>query len=234
MALPLYLAMTAAEMAAISHFPPHTGYMACHFSPYGTGLCNLPKDIPPGGMLILNDRIPWHDHDGALILRQLEEQVSIHGCSCVLLDFQRPGCEEVKALAQSAISALPCPVAVSECYGDTLSCPVFLPPVPLDMPIKEYLQPWKEREIWLESALDAVQITLTESGSRAISLPYSGEPDTGHRERILHCRYRTEVTEDRAQFTLHRTRSDLDALLEEAEGCGVTRAVGLWQELSVP
>ena len=82
--------------------------------------------------------------------------------------------------------------------------------------------------------MDAVQITLTESGSRAISLPYSGEPDTGHREEILHCRYRTEVTEDRAQFTLYRTRSDLNKLLEEAESCGVTRAVGLWQELAVP
>lgn len=231
MALPLYLAMTAAEMGTISHFSRHTGYMACHFSPYGLGLCNLPKDMPPDGMLILNDRIPWHGHDGALILRQLQEQVRIHSCSCVLLDFQRTGYEEVKALAHSVVSALPCPVAVAECYADALSCPVFLPPVPPDIPVKEYLQPWKEREIWLEAALDAMEITLTETGSHTAPLPYPDCPEDGHREESLHCHYRISVFPEQVKFSLSRSRDDLDALLEEAEGFGVARAVGLWQEL---
>ena len=38
-----FLAMTAAEIRANPDISSPIGWMACHFSPYGTGLSNLPE-----------------------------------------------------------------------------------------------------------------------------------------------------------------------------------------------
>jgi len=122
-------------------------------------------------------------------------------------------------------------VSVSECYAEGLSCPVFLPPVPLDMPLKTYLAPWAGREIWLEAALDGVVLTLTEAGCTAA--PFFDFPEDGHSDARLHCHYTVEPGPDSAVFRLWRTRSDLDALLADAQVQGVTRAIGLWQELGI-
>lgn len=230
MAFPLYLAMTAAEIRENSQLPPKYAYMACHFSPYGTGLSNRPKSLPEGCLLILNDRTPIHGHDHGLIAAQLEELATKFSCSGVLLDFQRPECKETAALARHLTEALPCPVSVSEMYAEGLACPVFLPPLPLDVPLAEYLRPWQDREIWLEVALDGLEITLTPQGYAPVPLPFPGESE-GFTDAKLHCHYHINMKEDAAKFTLFRTREDLDALLAEAEAFGVTRAVGLWQEL---
>ena len=48
MAIKGYLAMTAAEIAAAGAPAYGLAYMACHFSPYGTGLVNLPRELPEG------------------------------------------------------------------------------------------------------------------------------------------------------------------------------------------
>lgn len=231
MALPLYLAMTAAEMGGNTVFPGKTGYMACHFSPYGTGLSNLPKAMPPEGMLILNDRIPICGHDKRMITNQLAELTDIHSCACILLDFQRPEVEETAELAHSIVQALSCPVGVAELYARQLNCPIFLPPVPLDISLGEYLAPWEGREVWLEAALETSEITLTEEGCTTSPLPGGVLTDGCHRDCTLHCHYEISISPEHARFTLHRAREDLDALLEEAETLGVTRAVGLWQEL---
>ena len=47
MAIRQYLAMTAAEMTQAGSLPRHSAWMACHFSPYSTGLTNLPDRLPP-------------------------------------------------------------------------------------------------------------------------------------------------------------------------------------------
>ena len=52
MAIRPFLAMTAAEIQGTETLPPKTAWMACHFSPYSTGLSNLPKALPPGLSLI--------------------------------------------------------------------------------------------------------------------------------------------------------------------------------------
>ena len=88
MALPLYLALTAAEFQNCSSLPEHAAWMACHYSPYGLGLSNIPKDLPQGSMLILNDRTPPCRHDPELIARQLGEIAERFQCGGVLLDFQ--------------------------------------------------------------------------------------------------------------------------------------------------
>lgn len=231
MAIKGYIAMTEAEIAAAGAPAYGLAYMACHFSPYGTGLVNLPRELPEGAMLILNDRIPPRGHDPRQITEQLLEVIRHCGCECVLLDFQQPGCKELDCLAQSLSRSLSCPTAVSEAYAAGLSCPVFLPPVPPDVPLQAHLAPWDGREVWLEISLEGLQIRLTEQGSFRTPLPYPAE-DLPHPDEKLHCRYSIATEPDAAIFTLQRTREDNTALLREAETMGVTKSVGLWQELS--
>ena len=63
MAITPFLAMTAAEMRNISVCPPKIAWMACHFSPYGLGLSNMPKDLPSNSLLIVDDYTPPSGHD---------------------------------------------------------------------------------------------------------------------------------------------------------------------------
>ena len=150
MAFPQYLAMTGAEYANAPVHPPHLGWMALHFSAYGTGLSNFPPTLPENAMLLVNDRTPISGHDPHLISQQLQQITQEQNCACVLLDFQRPGCLETQAVVEAVLHTLSCPVGVSEHYANGVSSPVFLPPVPLRTPISEHLAPWKDREIWLD------------------------------------------------------------------------------------
>lgn len=231
MAIIPYLAMTGAEQRLISQYPPHMAWMACHFSPYATGLSNLPEELPEGAMLILNDITPIHSHDPEVICRQLQECVEQLGCSSVLLDFQRPGYSQTQELARYLVQHLPCPMAISTCYAQELSCPVFLPSVPCHVPLEEAITPWKGRELWLEIAPGAELLELTEAGCQITQLTSTETYEAGHYEAQLHCHYRIQLAEDRARFFLWRTKEDLDAQLEAAKQLGITTAVGLWQEL---
>lgn len=226
----VYLAMTAAELRSNDSIPQKIAWMACHFSPYGTGLTNLPKVLPEGSLLILNDRTPVHGHDPHLIADTLCQSMETLQCSALLLDFQRPGCSESAAIVAELIQ-LPCPVIVSQYYAEKLRCPIFLPPVPLNMPPEDYLQPYKGRDIWLDAALDGQVWTVTESGSSFCPLSPGEEPDCPHFGKELLCHYRIDTTPQKATFTLRRTRNDLQCLLSKCKDYGLTGAVGLWQEL---
>lgn len=231
MIFPPYLAMTAAEIAVCDNLPSKVAWMACHFSPYGTALTNRPSALPPGSMIIVNDRTPIHGHDPKRIAAQLAElEARIHP-SCFLLDLQRPDCPGNAAVAKEAVQALSCPVGVSDLYARELSCPVFLPPVPPQCLPQEYLAPWQDREIWLEAGLTGTQAAVTENGCAFTPLPPGEQPDCPFRDETLHCRYRAELQGHQISFTLQRTKQDLDALLQEVGSLGVTRAVGLYQEL---
>ena len=230
MAIDCYLAMTAAEIASAPSLPRKLGYMACHFSPYSTGLSNLPRQLPPNSMLLLTDRTPICGHDPDLIARQLADCAAANHCHSVLLDFQRGECAETARLVRHLSEALPCPMAVSQPYAGESDRPILLPPVPLDIPLADHLAPWQNREIWLEAALDSLCITVTPTGSHSSPAGSDNEP-LPHRDDRLHCHYRTEVSPDQAVFTLRRTPEDLASLLEEAETLGVSLAVGLCQEL---
>ena len=139
MAIQTFLAMTGAEIGISPLLPPEIAWMACQFSPYGTGLSNLPRQLPPGSLLILDDMTPIRGHDPALICDQLAELTAVLKCSGILLDFQHPDCAETAALAKYLTEALPCPVAVSEPYAAELDCPVFLPPVPPDVSLANHI-----------------------------------------------------------------------------------------------
>ena len=228
MVLPLYLAMTAAEIRANTDFPPNIGYMACHFSPYGTGLSNCPAHLPEGSMLILNDRTPIHGHDHGLIADQLTELVEKLKCDSVLLDFQRADVPELSLLAEKLSAALPCPVGVSDLYAADSDCSIFLPPVMPDTPLTQHLAPWQDRDIWLDISAESQEITLTEKGASTVRLPRQILPAC-HGDTALHCHYRIDVGEN-IRFTLFRTEQDLQDLLVEAKHLGISRAVGLYQE----
>lgn len=231
MVLPLYLAMTAAEISRAAELPGRTAYMACHFSPYSTGLSGFPDTLPASSILILNDRTPVQGHDPGLIASQLLQATQDLHTDSVLLDFQRPDNPLTAAVTRAILDTLSCPVSVSEFYARDLSCAVFLAPPALDCPLSKYLSAWNGREIWLEAALDSARITITEEGSNYAPLFPPETPEPSHHAQQLHCRYHLSVTENAAQFTLFRTYNELSSLLEEAEQLGVTRAVGLYQEL---
>ena len=228
MAITQYLAMTAAEMAG-SPLPQHPAWMACHFSPYSTGLTNLPPKLRQGSLLILNDRTPIHCHDPERVCRELNTALHRFGCVGLLVDFQNPVCPEARVLAAYLDAHLEAPMGIGPDYG-LENAAVFLPPVPTDVAVGEYLRKWAGREIWLEAALEGQNITLTPEG--AVYAPNRCQDfDHIHEEKNLRCHYSMQDTPEGITFHTWRTPEDLNSLLAEAEHYGVTRSVGLYQEL---
>lgn len=231
MVLPLNLAMTASEIAAAPVLPERIAWMSCHFCACSDGIANIPEALPENAMLILTDRESCAGHSRDLVTQQLLDTVQQFHCESVLLDFQRPWDPESDAMVKAVVEALPCPVAVSEGYAKDLSCPVFLAPCPLHAPLEGYLRPWRGREIWLEAALCQEQITITESGTSVTPVYPVQHLDGGFYAQSLQCRYYTAVSDDRITFTLFDTPETLKRKLEAAHALGVSRAVGLYQEL---
>ncbi len=226
-----YLAMTAAEIQGIDSLPAKLGYMACHFSSYGTGLSNCPTSLPPGSILILNDRIPICGHSPDTVAAQVAEMAEAFSCDSVLLDFQRPDNAETAAVCRRITESCPCPVGVSHLYAQSLSCPVFLPLPPLDQPLQTHLAPWNGRELWLEVGLQDGCFTLTPKGCTFSESFYEMPPEACFLEESLHCRYRIEPGSEETRFYLYRGQQELDALLQEAEALGVAKVIGLYQQL---
>ena len=231
MVLPLYLALTAAEISSVSSLPDRCAYMACHFSPYTEGISNIPASLPNGAMLILNDRFPCQGHSADLVANQISETVLRLGCESVLLDFQRPAEPESRCIVSRILSALSCPIAVTEAFATNLNCPVFLSPSPLHLPLSDYLAPWQGREIWLEAALCQEEILITEKQVHTNSIFPTEQLRDGFYDEDLRCNYRTQISENSVRFTLFDTLESMNQKLQMAAQLGVARAVGLWQEL---
>ncbi len=230
MAMDVFLAMTATEICRNRNLPANLGWMACHFSPYGTGLSNLPKQLPAASLLIVDDITPIRSHDPQCILDQLADCAERFHCRGILLDFQRPDIEETAALVGILAPALPCPLAVSSVYADAASCAVCLPPVPPSEPPEEWLSPWKGREIWLEVSSEGEEIAVSEQGSSVIAVPFPAQSQPEFHEESLCCHYSIRQESDKIKFLLRRTKEDLSDLLKVAESFGVTTAVRLYQE----
>jgi len=166
MALPVYLAMTAAETALCPDLPVNMAWMACHFSSYGTGLSNLPQQLPEGSLLILNDRIPVQGHDPQAVTVQLAALAEDMHAGGVLLDFQRPYDPQTEAIVRAVSQALPCTVAVTEYYAADTPCAVFLEAPRAYHPLQRITDCWKGRELWLELSCSPGTVTVTEEGNR--------------------------------------------------------------------
>ena len=230
MGISLYLAMTAAEISVCDAPPEKLAYMACHFSPYSTGLSNIPRKLPSQSVLILNDRTPISGHDHKLIAYQLSQALEELQCSSLLLDFQRPDNPETRVLCQHLTQTLTCPIGISTPYAAGLDCAVFLPPCQPDLVLGDHLAAWNGCELWLEIATQPLQITVDEIGSHYAYTPYTALAFP-HKDEELFCHYHIHAEDSSVTFTLCRTPSDIEALLQKAEALGVTQCFGLWQEL---
>jgi hypothetical protein len=232
MGISRYLAMTAAELETFS--PPEgwfSAFMACHFSPYTTGLSNIPSTLLPGSMLLVNDRTPIHGHDPQRIAGQLLDAFEKLKFDSLLLDLERPNIDAYRELCHALAQRLPCPFGVSSEYARGLDCAVFLPPAPLDSTLESYIAPWKGREIWLDIAPQAACVTITESGSSSWTLPFSPPPENAFCDEALHCRYRAELQADAVLFHLWRDPPQIKKLIGHAQDLGVSKCIGLYQEL---
>ena len=234
MGLAPFLAMTAAEIAGKQTLPDKLAWMACHFSPYGPGLSNLPRALPPGSLLMVDDATPLGSHDFQAIREQLCRCAEALECCGILLDFQRPKDDKTASLVDFLSWSLPCPVAISHIYADGNSCPVCIPPVPPSVAPEDWFSRWKGTELWLELSREGERITVTEDGAAVTFLPFSEENKSDFYDETLLCHYRQEVREDAVVFTLFRKEEDLQNLLALAEKERVTTAVGLYQELHSP
>ena len=202
MVLPLYLAMPASEFRPV---------------PYPALLMLDGLEVPPMGVLpVVTDRFPL---DGQALQRICQGQEAL------LLDFVRPPTTSLREIIQG----LPCPCGAPPGY--TEEGPVFLPPASLHIPLEQYLAPYKGREIWLEAALQKQTVTVT-TGGVTIDPPRPNRSfEGGFYDEKLCCRFTQEFTEDTAVFTLFDTPETLVSKLDHAAALGVTRAVGLYQEL---
>ena len=224
MAIPGYLAMTPARIRAARTLPRGLAWMSCRFS--DRGLLDLPRRLPEGSLLVLEDSVPLSDPDAAA--RQLGETAESLRLSGVLLDFQKAVDPALSRFAAGL--SLPCPVAVSEAYSSFTDGPVFLDLVPASERLSDHCRPYRGRELWLELGPGAQVITVTREGAQ-VSVPRHPLPPCPHGDLELCCHYGLELQEDRAVFTLFRSQVDLRALLGEAEDLGVTRYVGLFGDL---
>lgn len=227
MAIPLYLAMTAGEFQSAQTLPSHAAWMSCQFSSAGKGLSNFPRQLPTGSVLILDDRFPPDEHDPQYIKAQLEDTLPALNCCGLLLDFQRPKNIQTAQIAKT-LRSLSFPVCVSAAYVQDMDSPVFLPPCPVTEPLERYLSPWVGREIWLEISTGAICARINRNGCRIDETSESVFP---HADASLYCHYRIETMPGELRFHILRTEEDQKALMTQAEHFGVTKAIGLYQEL---
>lgn len=223
MAIQRILAMTEAEIRNLSAPPSAFALLGCHFSPEKSCLVGLPDSLPSGCGLVIDDRNAIFDLGAIEALKKLEP-------AYVILDFQRPpedsSVQTAAVLAQSLRR-----VIIPPPYADALDCPLFLPPVPPHTPISEYLKPWQGREIWLELALDASEITVTPKGTEICCFHHAMPSDDSHRDSMLHCHYKISQRTDALQFYCYRTQEDIEAMLRTPLPPNLTHAVGLFYEL---
>ena len=226
MAIQTILAMTAEEIPNAPSGFSGGCIFGCHYSSTSQTLVGLPSSLPHGWGLILDDENPITAPDISGLVQQLSRLEPAY----IVLDFQRPATPDVLRLAEK-IAALPCPVSMPPEYGKNLCCSLFLPPIPPHISPEEYLRPWLHRDVWLELALDAVQISVTAEGSQMQSFPHAVATDKAHVDSMLHCHYKISHLHDTLQFYCYRTKDDIRQLLRSPLPANVKYGVGFFQEL---
>lgn len=232
MEIRLYLAMTKAELGACTGLPPHLGWMACHFSPYDLGLTDLPETLPPGSLLCCDDRIPILRHDAKLVAAQLAQTAEKHQCSAIALDFQQQDCPMTAEVVREVCNCAPCPVAVTPAYAKGNTAAVLLPPQKLWEPLESAVACWPNRELWMEWAPQAVQISVTAAGSKFQAIGPPEPESTDQTDGALCCRYRLHLTQDCAEFLLWDDAETLEQKKALAEKLGIATLVGLYQQFA--
>lgn len=231
MFLPIYLAMTSQEIAHFEDISSTLCYMSCHFSSSGTGLFNLPDHLPPHSLLCIDDSTPIINHDPKSVCKQIHDIIGNQYIDGILLDFQRQENPITQKIIEAILDHIHCPVAVSHIYAKEYTCPVFLPPLPLRTTLSDYLSPWSGRDIWLEIGTDKQMATVTSDRFAVEDIQDLPNDCPYYKEASLLCHYSTHIKPDRITFYLHRTAEDLMELQLQAQRMGVSKFVGLWQQL---
>ena len=221
----MFLAMTEDEIRDNSQLPSNIAFLGCHFSSTGSILTGLPESLPAGCGIILDDRNPITSQNLTEIADTIEEMKP----AFLLLDFQLPPADQSLRLAQTIVKRT-IPTAMPPAYGKELTCSLLLPPVPPHIPIEEYLHPWRDREVWLELALDAVRITVTSHGSTTTYFPHAEPQSKVHKDSMLHCHFLITQHPDALEFYCYRAREDITELRNTLPD-HVTHTIGLYQEL---
>ncbi|MBO7252480.1 MAG: hypothetical protein J6V25_07625 [Oscillospiraceae bacterium] len=230
MAMARYLAVTAAEMEENPQISAPAAILGPTFTQEPPGISSLPEHFPEGSVLMVSDLILPQPHIMNPICDALRQFVFSTGCQNLILDFQQPGKETAAALIHLLLQELPCSVIVSDLYAQELSCPVFLSPLPYCKKLTKHLAPWKNRDIWLDLSAQPEIVTLHEQGINTCIPEQFRQRMPCHEDAALFCHYTIAKTENSAEFTMWRTKADLEHLLTEAENCGIKAAVALFQE----
>lgn len=182
------------------------------------GVSHFPKGMP---LLLTDEGCPLLP-DPASVCEKIKT------APWVLLDFEQCASPEVIRWAADFAACAPCPVAVAQVLADHRSGPVFLPPPPLDMPLSEYLRPFREREVWLEASLQAITIVLSARGTEVSQGQPTGEAIY---DPELACMYHAEASPDALRFTLFDTKQTLRQKAQLALELGVKRILCFDHEL---
>lgn len=236
MPIPIYFAMNRQELERCRTAPPNTAWMACHFSQADAGLSNLPPALPPGSILILNDRVPWSGNDAALCTEQLLSTALRLQCAGLLLDFERVATPAVLHLAevlQNAAGQAGIPCAAPASYlasGGTL----FHPPA-LCCAAPGSLAPKSETPVWLDLTPTGCCVTVTENGASVAPanpelLAQSAGQAPIFRDCVRHCHYYSRVEGHAVQFFLYETPGDCMEKCQSSDTTHIALAVALYQE----
>lgn len=227
MEIPFYLAMTPCEIRQADDVPGHLSWMSAHFSKENELLCNLPENLPENSILVIDDAFPISEHNSALILEQLKMILNNSDLIEILLDFQREYNPKLKAFSAEVAGAFPNRVAVTPNYdnGKTI---VFLPPAPPNIPIQQYLVPWRDRDTWLDLTMSKLAMRIKQN-----SVIMEDTCEVGkcpHISPELSTHYGITATNEEILIQFQRTKDDCNMLLQKAAEFGVTRGIGLYQE----
>ena len=226
-----YIAMTRSEFSSFRSSECLPAWMACHFSPYGIGISNLPDVLPEASMIILNDIIPPYEHDPDIIANQLNELASKAKTNTFLLDFQREKNRKTEAIVKELTNKLNGKVGVTEAYAENTTCAVFLTcPLPYQ-PLSKKISRWDGRDLWLELAVETSIVHISTSGSKITHVNKSILNAKDSYDNVLKSRYLTEINEKQAMITIERNPETLYLLEQEAASYDIELTIGLYQQL---
>ena len=231
MVLPLYLAMTGREILAAQPSASRCAYMACHFSPYGLGLSNLPKALPEGAVILLSDRIPPGGHDAEVVVAQLEELVRQFQPKAIVLDLETAGNGFCRELAVKCSGISGAEITVAAAYAKDLPCSVFVGAGALWTPAEKLLKPWQGRKLWVEAVLQRGLVTVTDQGAGYEELPWEPPEEELPVDEDLQVAYRIRQTKDAVEVMLWRGKEQLPKWMEKLEQLGAEGFLGLYQQL---
>ena len=233
MSIPLFLAMTASEFFQNGENPQNLAWMSAHFSPSDSGLSNLPPALPTGSILILDDQIPWTDHDMERVCQELTRVLLRDKAYGLLLDFEREPCEQTLLLASAAAQCcreIGCAIAMPEVYRGDGDAACFLPPLPCTVPVDTVNLP--RGPIWLDAAptgavarigSEAVSITHADPGELALL----AKTHSVFRDPTLGCRYYSYRSGEEVVVSLFDTPG---TVWEKLEQLPIELAIAAWRE----